>query len=78
MAKMTEEEADALSEFVLANPPKVDPSKARQVVRLVPLDDISADYIFSVSTADNKTPQEAISEMVRERMSIAPSRRQQV
>ena len=32
MPKMTEEEADALDDFVTNNPPKVDPSKARHVL----------------------------------------------
>jgi hypothetical protein len=41
---MTEEEADALDELVTQNPPKVDPLKARRAVRVVSLDDFSADW----------------------------------
>jgi hypothetical protein len=39
---MTEEEAWALDEEVTKNPPRVDPSKARHVSRMVTLDDFSA------------------------------------
>jgi hypothetical protein len=39
---MTEEEATALDEFVTANPPRVNPAKARHAVR--PAADVSADY----------------------------------
>jgi hypothetical protein len=68
---MTEEEADALDELVTKCPPKVDPSKARNAACTVTLDDLSADYLLSISAAANKTPTEIISEMVNEK--IAPS-----
>ena len=71
MSRMTEEEADALDELVTKYPPKVDPAKARHVARMVTLDDISADYLFSISTATNKTPSEIISELVREKMALS-------
>jgi hypothetical protein len=67
---MTEEEADALDELVTRNPPKVDPSKARHAVRMVALDDLSADYLISLSMSTNKTPSELISEMVREKIAV--------
>jgi hypothetical protein len=38
---MTEEEAAALDEFVTANPPRVNPAKARHAVRAAA--DVSAD-----------------------------------
>ena len=63
---MTEDEAWALEEEVTKNPPHVDPSKARHVSRMVPLDDFSADYLMSVSVGTHKTPTEIISEMIRE------------
>jgi len=69
--KMTEEEADALDEFVTKYPPKVDPSKARYIARMVALDELSADYLFSVSAATNKTPSEIISELVREKIALS-------
>ena len=71
MPKMTEEEADALDEFVTQNPPKVDPSKARHVSRMVALDELSASYILSVSSATHKTPSQIISELVREKIAVS-------
>ncbi|MDR1708573.1 MAG: hypothetical protein LBS70_02505 [Candidatus Accumulibacter sp.] len=65
---MTEEEADALDEFVTRNPPKVDPAKARRAVRMVALDDFSTDYLLSLSMSTHKTPSEIIGEMVRVKM----------
>ena len=67
MPRMTEEEAWALDEEVTKNPPHVDPSKARNVTRMVALDDFSSEYLMSVSIATHKTPSEIIGEMVRER-----------
>jgi hypothetical protein len=65
---MTEEEANVLEEMVTQNPPRVDPSKARRVARMVSLDDLSADYLFARSLSAHKTPSEIISEMVREKI----------
>jgi hypothetical protein len=67
MPRMTEEEAWALDEEVTKNPPRVDPSKARHVSRMVTLDDFSAEYLKSVSAVTHKTPSEIIGEMVREK-----------
>ena len=76
MARMTEEEADALDEYYTKNPPKVDPSKkggifTRQRELLGILDSVSADYIMSRSLSTNKTPAQIIGEMVRERISAS-------
>jgi hypothetical protein len=70
---MTEEEAFALDKFVTEHPPKVDPKKARHVTRMVALDALSAEYLFSVALSTHKTPSEVIGEMVREKMA-APAR----
>ena len=70
MPRMTEEEAWALDEQVTKNPPRVDPSKARHVSRMVALDDFSADYLMSVSAATHRTPSEIIGEIVRERAAV--------
>ena len=70
MPKMTEEEAEALDEFVTKYPPKVDPSKARHISRMVALDELSANYIISVSTASQKTPSQIIGELVREKIAV--------
>ena len=71
MPRMTEEEAWALDEEVTKNPPRVDPSKARHVSRMVTLDDFSANYLMSVSIGTHKTPSEIIGEMVRERATVS-------
>jgi len=71
MPRMTEEEAYALDEQVTTNPPRVDPSKARHTVRMVALDDLSADYLTAKALSDHKTPDQIISEMVRERIAAA-------
>ncbi|MDR2758630.1 MAG: hypothetical protein LBB78_04565 [Spirochaetaceae bacterium] len=68
MPRMTEKEADALDELVTKNPPRVDPSKARQAARMVSLDDLSADYLFALSASIHKTPSQIISDMVREKI----------
>ena len=68
MPRMTEKEADILDDFVTNNPPKVDPSKARHIIRMVPLDNFTAEYIFSQSIATHKTPTEIISDLVKEKL----------
>jgi hypothetical protein len=68
---MTEEEAFALDEYYTANPPKVDPAKARIRIPMLRLDSDTADYITKEALAANKTPAEIISEMVRERIAAS-------
>ena len=68
METMTEEETFALDEYYTANPPKVDPAKARIRVPIVRLDSATAEYITREALAANKTPAEIIGEMVRERI----------
>jgi len=68
MPRMTEEEAEALDDFVTNNPPRVDPSKARHAIRMVALDDFAAEYVLSRSIATHKTPTEIISDLVREKI----------
>ena len=76
MARMTEEEADALDEYYTKNPPKIDPAKrggyfTRQRELLNVLDKVSADYIMSCSLSANKMPAQIIGEMVRERIAAS-------
>jgi len=71
MPRMTEEEAWALEDEVTRNPPKVDPSKARHPVRMIAVDDFSADWLRIKAEADHKTPAEIIGEMVRERIAAS-------
>jgi len=68
MPRMTEEEAEALDDFVTNNPPKVDPSKARHAIRMIAVDDFAAEYLMSRSIATQKTPTEIISDLVREKL----------
>jgi len=76
MARMTEEEADALDEYYTKNPPKIDPAKKggyftcqRELLNV--LDKVSADYIISRSLSTNKMPAQIIGEMVRERIAAS-------
>ena len=62
---MTEEEAFALDEYYTANPPKVDPAKARIRVPMLRLDNATAEYIAREALATNKTPEEIIGNLVR-------------
>jgi hypothetical protein len=76
MARMTEEEANALDDYYTKNPPKVDPSKkggyfTRQRELLDILDDVAADYIITNSISSNKMPSQIIGEMVRERIAAS-------
>lgn len=76
MARMTEEEADALDEYYTKNPPKIDPAKkggyfTRQKALLDVLDNVAADYIITNSISSNKMPAQIIGEMVRERLAAS-------
>jgi len=76
MARMTEEEAFALDEKWTKTTPKVGPNGSgflsrRKAARMVTIDGLSADYLFSKAIADHKTPADIISEMVQERLALA-------
>ena len=71
MPRMTEKEAWALEDEVTRNPPKVDPSKARHPVRMIAVDDFSADWLRIKAEADHTTQGEIIGEMVRERVTAS-------
>jgi len=76
MARMTEEEANYWDEYYTQNPPKIDPAKkggyfTRQRELLNVLDQVSADYIISLSLSTNKMPAQIIGEMVREKIAAA-------
>jgi hypothetical protein len=75
MARMTDEEADVLSEQVLENPPKVSGDGKsgffmKHKGNIVILDDVSATWLRVKSENTKKTPSELISEMVREKMAL--------
>ena len=75
MKEMTDEEADALDDYYSKNPPKVDPAKnggfAKKTFRMIALDRLSEDYLFTKAIATHKTPTELISELVQEKIAAA-------
>jgi hypothetical protein len=68
MPDLTDEEYDALEKEVTRNPPKVDPAKARHPVRMITLDDLSADWLRIKAAANHTTPEAIIGELVREKI----------
>jgi hypothetical protein len=73
---MTEEEAFELDKKWTMTTPKVGPNGSgflakRKAARIVTIDGLSADYLFSKAIADHKTPADIISEMVQERLALA-------
>ena len=75
MKTMTDEEADALDEYYTKNPPRVDPSKnggfAKKSFKLVAIDNFCADYLMTKAISDQKSPDQIINEMIRERIAVA-------
>jgi hypothetical protein len=69
---MTDEEYDALDELLTRTTPVVGPNRLQdssgKKVRLVALDSLSEDYLFTKAIADHKTPTEIIGELVREKI----------
>jgi hypothetical protein len=76
MARMTDEEADALDELVTKNPPKVSGDGKsgffmKHKGNIIILDDISATWLRVRSEATHKTPSELVSDLVREKIAVA-------
>jgi hypothetical protein len=71
METMTEEEAFALDEYYTQNQPTVDPSKARIRIPMVRVDSDTAASLLSLARTTRKTPEEIVSELVRERAAAA-------
>jgi hypothetical protein len=77
MARMTDEEADALDEKWTKNPPKPGPNgtgfftQRKASAHTVTIDDLSADYLMTKAMATHKTPAEIIGEMVQERIAAS-------
>ncbi|GBU20659.1 hypothetical protein R80B4_00538 [Fibrobacteres bacterium R8-0-B4] len=71
MARMTDEEADALDEYYTKNPPVPGPNgsgfftKQRKAARSITIDALSADWLLTKAIADRKTPADVVGEMVR-------------
>jgi hypothetical protein len=76
MARMTDEEADALDELVTKNPPKVSGDGKsgffmKHKGNIVILDDISVAWLRVRSEATHKTPSELVGDMVREKIAVS-------
>jgi hypothetical protein len=71
MARMTDEEADALDEYYTKNPPTPGPNgtgfftQRRKAARSITIDELSANWLLTKAMADHKTPADVISEMVQ-------------
>jgi hypothetical protein len=75
MAKMTEEEADALDELLTRTTPSTNPNVkgvfARQRELLSVLDELSAQYLWTRAAAENTSPAAIIGDLVREKVFVA-------
>ena len=71
MRRLTEEEAWALEEEVTRNPPKVDPAKARCPVRMITVDDFSADWLRFKAAAEHTTSEAIIGNLVRKEIAAS-------
>ncbi|MDR3192366.1 MAG: hypothetical protein LBT87_04810 [Treponema sp.] len=69
---MTEEEADALDEYYTTHVPKTGPNGtgfiSRRNARLLGLDNLTMDYLWTKAEADRKSPAQIIGELVREKI----------
>ena len=75
MARMTEEEADALTDEIANADITLKPSKGGMFMRqrelIDALDRISADYIITCAIAANKMPLEILGEVVHEKIAAS-------
>ena len=69
MARMTEEEAWALDDYVTNNDINLGPSGsgwlAQRDLRIIGLDNLAVNYIMTKARASNKSPAQIIGELVR-------------
>jgi hypothetical protein len=69
MPELTEEEADALDEYYTTHVPKTGPNGtgfiSRRNARLLGLDNLTMDYLWSKAEADHKSPAQVIGELGR-------------
>ncbi|MDR0663151.1 MAG: hypothetical protein LBF80_03610 [Spirochaetaceae bacterium] len=76
MARMTEEEADALDELWTKTTPKVSEDGKKGVFmehkdHLIIVDDVSAAYLRARADASHKTPGEIIGDLIREKIAAS-------
>jgi hypothetical protein len=72
--KPNDEETWALQRMWAENPPELlegtgPLTRRRELLGL--LDDVSANYILTISEREHKTPSQVVSDMVREKISVA-------
>jgi len=74
MARLTDEEAEALDEYYTKNPPVPGPrgsgffTRRRQSARSITVDNVAAAWLYTKALADHKTPADIIGELVREQI----------
>ena len=71
MPRLTEAEYDALEDEFTRNPPDIDPARARRPVRMIVVDDFSADWLRIKAEAAHSSPGQVINELVREKVAAA-------
>ena|GEM_PF-829045 len=75
MARMTEEEAVAVSEYFINNKVTLGPNGSgwlsQRELRLLGLKNTTVNYLMTKATADHKSPAQIIDELVSEKMAAA-------
>ena len=75
MARMTEEEADALDELWTRTTPAIDTSRpgyfTQHMAHLIEVDNLTSVWLRAKADAAHTTPAKIIGEMVRERLAVA-------
>ena len=77
MARMTDEEADALDELWTSTTPEIDTSKpgflTRKGFAMVSLDPVTATYLQAKAAVTHHSPSEIIGELVRKELAAVPA-----
>jgi hypothetical protein len=77
MARMTDDEADALDELWTRTTPEIDTSKpgflTRKGFAMISLDPVTATYLQAKASISHHSPSEIISELVRKEMAASVS-----
>ena len=72
MAKMTDEEADALDELWTRTTPEIDVSKpgflTRKGFTMISLDTVTATYLQAKAAVSHRSPSEIISDLIRKEL----------
>jgi len=75
MARLTEEEAYALDDYVTNNEITLGPNETdwltQREMRLWGMSNITVNYLITKATADHKTPAQIIDELVRKEIAAA-------